>query len=186
MKLNKSVITLLGSCALITLLTGCSSMICGPRQSISISSKPAGAEVLVYDPHGDIVFQNTTPCVASLIRSAPEVERAAYIILIRKEGYAPVQIPLTSRINAAYVANVLNGGVGMIVDSFAGTMWTLSADGLDANLVDESASIVHEDHDLMIALKHQAADDLLAHLEPVQSQPIALESLTRAVRTSGE
>src|SRR6266850_1143270 len=172
MKLNKFVITLLGFCALITLLTGCSSMMCGPRQSISISSKPTGAEVLVYDPHGEIVFQNKTPCVASLLRAAPEVERSAYIVLIRKEGYAPVQIPLNSHINAAYLANVLNGGVGMIVDSFAGTMWTLSADGLDAKLVDESASIVHEDSDLMIALKQQTGEDLLAHLEPAQTQPI--------------
>jgi hypothetical protein len=186
MKLNKSVLTLLGSCALITLLTGCASMICGPRQSISISSKPAGAEVLVYDPHGEIVFQNTTPCVASLIRSTPEVERANYIILIRKEGYAPVQIPLTSRINKAYLANVLNGGIGLIVDSFAGTMWTLSAEGLDPKLVDQSAAIVHEDNDLMISLRQQVAGGLLAHLEPVQNQPIPLESLTRVVRASGQ
>ncbi len=186
MKLNKSLFALLGSFALITLLTGCSSIMCGPRQSISISSKPAGAEVLVLDPHGEIVFKNTTPCVASLLRSIPEEERANYIVLIRKEGYAPAQIPLTSHINSAYLANVLNGGVGMIVDSLTGSMWTLSAEGLDPKLFDESASIVHEDQDLMVALKQQPAEDLMAHLETVQSQPIELESLTRAVRTSGQ
>ena len=168
------------------LLTGCASMVCGSKQAIGINSKPAGAEVLVYDPHGEIVFQNTTPCIASLIRSAPEIERANYIILIRKQGYAPVQIPLTSRLNGAYLANVLNGGVGMIVDSFAGTMWTLSAEGLDPKLVDENAAILHAESDLTIALKPSSGKGLLTDLEPVQSQPIALEALARTMRTSGE
>src|SRR5947209_13115802 len=81
MKLIKSVFTLAAYCALMALLTGCSSILCGQRQSLSISSKPAGAEVLVYNPQGDIVFQNKTPCVASLARSTPEEGRANYIIL---------------------------------------------------------------------------------------------------------
>jgi hypothetical protein len=186
MKLNKSVSTLIGSCALITLLTGCSSIICGPRQSLSISSKPAGAEVLVYNPQGDIVFQDTTPCVASLTRSTPEENRANYIVLIRKEGFAPVQIPLTSRLNKAYLANVLFGGVGLIVDPLTGSMWTLRAEGLDAELVDQSAASFHDTHDFTILLKEQPAQDLVAHVAPTQDQSIPLESLTRAVRNSNE
>ena len=182
----KSAITLFGACLLVTLFTGCASMICGPTQAVSINSKPAGSEVLVYDQHGDIVFQGKTPCVASLLRTPAEVERANYIILIRKEGFAPVQVPLTSRINGAYYANVLNGGIGMIVDSFAGTMWTLSADGLDAKLVDESAAIVHEEQDIMIALKQQSSTELLSGLATDQAEPITLEALARAVRSSGE
>ena len=182
----KSAITLVGACALVTLFTGCASMICGPTQAVSISSKPAGAEVLVYDQHGDIVFQDKTPCVASLLRTPAEVERANYIILIRKDGFAPIQVPLNSRINGAYYANVLNGGIGMIVDSCAGTMWTLSADGLDARLVDESAAVVHEDHDIMVALKHQSSTELLSGLATDQAEPISLEALARAVRSSGE
>lgn len=184
MKLTKSAFAFLGSCALIMLLTGCSSMTCGSRQSLSINSKPAGAEVLVYDPHGEIVFQQTTPCVASLARTTPDEERANYIVLIRKEGYAPVQVPLTSRINRAYLANVLNGGLGLIVDSATGAMWTLSAEGLAPELMDQNAAFFHGENDLMVGLKPQA--NLVAHVGPVQNQAIALEPLARVVRNSHE
>jgi hypothetical protein len=188
MKLSKSVLTLVGACALTTLLTGCSSIICGSKQSFSINSKPAGAEVLVYDPHGEIVFQKTTPCVASLARTTPEEGRANYTVLIRKAGYAPVQVPLISQVNRACVANAVFGGVGMIVDSATGAMWTLSPQGLDPELVDQNATSFHSDSDLMVRLKPQTEQQagLVAHVEPVEHQAIVFESLTRAVRVAHE
>lgn len=142
MKLNKSAFALLGSCAIITLLSGCSTILCGPKQSVSINSKPAGAEVIVSDSHGVIVFQKTTPCLASLVPNKPDSERANYIVLIKKEGYAPV-------------------GVGLMIDPLTGPMWSLSPKGLDPKLIDQNAAVFHSENDLTICLKEQA--DLLAH-----------------------
>src|SRR5206468_11627126 len=116
MNLNKSIVKLTGCACLITLFAGCASVICGPKQSVAIDSKPSGAEVLVYDASGDVVFKNTTPCVAALDRRTADYERASYVILVKREGYAPVQIPLTGQVNKAYFANILFGGIGLVVD----------------------------------------------------------------------
>src|SRR5262245_59574811 len=140
MKPNKSVLILIGSCCLTVLLTGCASVICGPKQAVAIDSKPHGAEVLIYDSHCDVVFQKTTPCVANLPRRTDDYTCANYVVLIKKEGFAPVQIPLTGQINRAYFANVLFGALGLAVDPFTGAMWTLTPDRLDAQVADETVA----------------------------------------------
>src|SRR5580765_3773178 len=73
--------------ALVTVLApGCASVACGHRQDVTLYSKPIGAEVIVYDNHGDIVYRGETPCVAKLARTEPESERANYVVLMRKSG----------------------------------------------------------------------------------------------------
>ena len=140
MNLTKSLLKLLGCCSLIALLSGCASVICGPKQAVTIDSKPHGAEVLVYDSHCDVIFQKTTPCTAKLPRRTPDYDAANYVILIKKEGYAPVQIPLTGQVNKAYFANILFGGLGMAIDPITGGMWTLSPDSVDSSSVTENAA----------------------------------------------
>src|SRR5438874_3007383 len=109
MKLTKSTLQLIGSCALATLFTGCASIMCGPKQAVSIDSRPAGAEVLVYDSRGEIIFQEPTPCVTHLARRDHDLlQPARYVVLIKKEGYVPVQFPLIGSVNRAYTANLLN------------------------------------------------------------------------------
>jgi len=130
MKIKTSVLTL-GACAIITLLTGCASVICGPKQTFAIETQPPGADVMVYDLQGNVIFQSTSPCVAELARVAPEKERASYIFLIKKQGFTPVQVPLSGHVNNAYFVNILFGGLGLAVDPFTHAMWTLSPTGID-------------------------------------------------------
>src|SRR2546426_995337 len=113
MNLTKSLLKLIGCCSLLALLSGCASVICGPKQAVAIDSKPHGAEVLVYDSHCDVVFQETTPCVLKLARRTADYDKANYVVLIKKEGFAPVQIALTGEVNKAYFANILFGGLGL-------------------------------------------------------------------------
>src|SRR5438270_5979810 len=98
MKMKTSVLTLVG-CAMITLFTGCASVICGSKQTFAIETQPPGADVLVYDAQGSVIFQSTSPCVAELARIAPEKDRASYIFLIKKQGFDPVQVPLSGHVN---------------------------------------------------------------------------------------
>src|SRR5258708_22271005 len=116
MKSTKSLVRIICCCSVIGLLSGCASIICGPKQAVSIQSKPPGAEVLVYDSRGEVIFHEKTPCVAKLDRRAHELVAAAnYVVLIRKEGFAPMQFPLTGLVNRAYYANIMFGGIGLIV-----------------------------------------------------------------------
>ena len=128
MNLNKSLLKLIGCCSLISLLTGCASFVCGPKQTVAIDTKPHGAEVLVYDGHCEVIMEKTTPCTVKLPRRTDDYEGANYVVLIKKEGFAPVQVPLTAQVNRAYFANVLTAGIGFAIDPITGGMWTLTPD----------------------------------------------------------
>src|SRR5260221_7417350 len=95
MNLSKTMLKLIGGCGALAMLSGCASIMCGPRQSVAIDSKPTGAEVMVYDSTGDIIFHKSTPCVANLTRRDADYGSANYVVLIRKAGYDDVQVPMS-------------------------------------------------------------------------------------------
>ena len=164
MKKLNSVLLLLGCAALMTLSTGCASVMCGRSQNIAINSKPSGAEVLVYDSHGEIVYENATPCIARLNRADPEGDRATYVVLIRKPGFTPTQVPLTGHVNKAYFANALFGGVGFFIDPMTGGMWTLTTDSLNPQLVDEHKAFRAQRNDVFVNLKDEGNANLTANV----------------------
>ena len=168
MNLTKSMIKVVGSCCLIALVNGCASIICGPKQDVVITSKPTGAEVLVYDADGEVVFQNTTPCTARLSRGTGDGEHACYVVLVRKEGYAPIQVPLVGLVNRAYISNIPNV-VGFAIDPLTGAMWTLNPANVSADLAGESAAFFKTEKGLMICLKEEVPTSLTPFLEPVKN-----------------
>jgi hypothetical protein len=143
------------------LLTGCASMVCGPKQTIAIDSRPRGAQVVVYSPECQIVFSNTTPCTASLQRLQGDSKTGCYMVRIKKAGYAPEQIPLAGSINSAYYLNVLTLGIGFIVDSSNGSMWTLSPEKVQPGHVSDKAGFFYDDG-LFVTMKDQAAQPIQA------------------------
>src|SRR6266700_2493523 len=152
MKLTKSTVTLIGCCGLIALLTGCGTIMCGPQQKVVLDSQHTGAEVLVYDSHGEIVFQKTTPCVARLNRREHEMMQSAnYVVLVKKEGYVPAQFPLIGVVNRAYFANVLSAGIGYAVDPMTGGMWTLVPEANEGQVANEQAGFFRDER-LLISL----------------------------------
>jgi len=152
---------LLGGCCLITLLSGCSSIMCGPKQKVSITSRPVGAEVLVYNSHAEVIYKGTTPCVAKLDRRSPDyVEGAKYAFVIKKEGYTPVLMPMVGTVNRAYFANIMNGGLGYAIDPLTGSMWTLSPEGADPTTVSEHLAFFSDKKILMVTLKEEGAEAL--------------------------
>src|SRR5260370_13647789 len=139
MKLTKLTCILLGCFGLATLLTGCSSVICGPRQNVAIDSMPSGAKVQIYDARGEVVYDDTTPCLAKLKRGGPgSMEAGQYTIVIKKDGYSPVQVPLIGLVNRAYALNALNV-VGLVVDPITGSMWTLRPEKSDSRLARQNS-----------------------------------------------
>ena len=169
MKLTKSVFTLISGCGLIALLGGCASVMCGPKQNVAIDTKPSGAEVLVYDSAGEIVFQKTTPCVARLNRREHDVMQSAkYVVLIKKEGYAPAQFPLIGVVNRAYFANILSAGIGFAVDPMTGGMWTLNPQPIDVNLVTEHPAFFAEEG-LLVSLSEEGSKEMKPDPKPAKN-----------------
>ena len=159
----KSLITLLGGCCLITLLSGCSSIMCGPKQNVSITSRPLGAEVLVYNSHAEVIYKGTTPCVAKLDRRSPDyVAGAKYAFVVKKEGYTPAMVPMVGTVNRAYFANILFGLVGLGIDPLTGSMWTLNPESPDPTVLSEHKAFFSEKSCYMVSLKEEGSEAIAA------------------------
>lgn len=165
MKLTRSVLALLACASSITLLTGCASVLCGPKQSFSFGSKPNGADVIVYDAHGEKIFEDKTPCRTTLARVKPDEDRANYVVVIKKQGFAGVQIPLTSSVNKAYYGNILCGGVGFFIDPVTGSMWTLTPTPDGAKVLDHNTAFLSSDS-LFVNLNDNTPHSLTADVRP--------------------
>jgi len=136
---------------------------------VAIDSLPTGAKVEVYDSRGEVVFDDTTPCVAKLKRGGPgSMEAGQYTVLLKKDGYSPVQVPLSGLVNRAYALNALNI-VGLVVDPITGSMWTLRPEKVVERLVSENAAFFKPQDGLMICLKQEVPQDLQPYLEPVKN-----------------
>ena len=159
MKLTSSTLALIGCCAVSMLFTGCGSLMCGKDQKVNLESQPTGAEVSIYDARGEIVFQKTTPCTAKLTRRHPDLLHGGqYVVLVKKEGFTPVQFPMTGVVNRAYYANILNAGIGYAVDPMTGGMWTLVTETTDGKVVNEAAGFFRDER-VMITLPDESMPD---------------------------
>jgi len=170
MKIKTSILALV-ACALATLCTGCASVLCGPKQTFAVQTQPPGADVVVYDSHGGVVFQSTSPCVTELDRLAPEKERASYVFLIKKDGFTPVQVPMSGHINGAYWANILFGGVGLLIDPATGAMWTMSPTGIDTRKLDAYKGFELRSDALTVTLEESKPDSEEAATPTVAAKP---------------
>jgi hypothetical protein len=150
MKVSQTAFALLAGSVLV-LSSGCSSLVCGSKQSVMIDSRPNGAQVLVYNKACEVIYSNTTPCTATLQRQSGDCETGCYVVLVSKDGFAPVQVPLVGRVNSAYYLNVFTG-IGFIIDPMTGGMWTLSPENVDGSVVRDAAGPFSQDG-LFIALR---------------------------------
>jgi len=165
-----------------TLLTGCASVMYGSKQTFTFDTRPSRADVTVYDAHGAAVFQDQTPCEVTLNRTPPVEGRQTYTIVLKKKGFIPVEIPLTAKINKAYAANSLMGGIGLLVDPITGAMWTLVPTGVDPSTLQEHAGFRLHENQMFFSLKEEPA-----HPAPVAAaRAVSTEKLTALVRSANE
>ena len=112
--------------ALVVLSTGCSTVMCGKNQTVSINTRPPGADVTVFNKYEDVVFTGVTPCEVRLARGDTDRGPGFYKVTVNKPGYTPFETELNGVVNRAYLANIMNGGIGMItLDPYTGAKWTL-------------------------------------------------------------
>ena len=140
----KTLFTVL-SISSVMFVSGCSSVICGPKQDIAFDSLPRGARVVVYNPSCEVVFSNSTPCTATLQRLEGDSSTGCYIALVAQDGYGTVKVPLAGRRNDAYYLNVLTLGIGCVVDASNGSAWTLVPEKVDNKVVKDKAGFFYDD-----------------------------------------
>ena len=96
-------------------LSGCSSIISGTSEQLSINSNPPGA-ACVFERAGLPIGQVTTPGGLNVTRTKHNIN-----IKCTKDGYEPATAFLKSGTAGATFGNIiLGGGIGWAVDSAAG------------------------------------------------------------------
>ena len=114
-------------------LSGCATIVTGPRQKVPVNSIPSGAVAKV-----DGGISAVTPTVFNLER------KMDHTIQISKEGYRTANIILKHTVSGATCGNALVGGIiGIAVDGCTGAMFKLVPEKVNVTLRqgDESASI---------------------------------------------
>lgn len=108
----------------LTIVSGCATVVKGTTQSIPVNSDPTGAEVVVNNN-----VLGTTPTEIKLKR------KRDHQVVIRKEGYTSVTMPVLKSVGGAVWGNVLAGGlIGWGVDATSGAQYNLSPETIFVTL----------------------------------------------------
>jgi len=167
-------VLILVSVVFMTAFYGCASIVSGGRQSISIMTRPQGANITIYDSHNVEVWSSQTPANVTLKRGDGYFQGAAYRIEVKKKGYSKKQFQITSTLNAGWyiVGNLFIGGwIGwLIVDPITGAMWNLTPKNVSIALKSENISyLLHgktSNNSLTIVLREQINNELFKKLNP--------------------
>lgn len=141
MKTMRRIINVLAACGLAFLSTSCASYYCGRNQTLPITSDPQKATVTVYNEFNDVVFEGITPCDVTLRRADHNGDAIPYRMVFEKAGHVPQEVVLAGRVNRAYCINLMNGGVGYVVDSMNGSKWTLTPYEVRVRLEEETTAV---------------------------------------------
>ena len=123
----KKIINFLGLVTLVSVLSGCSSIVSKSDYAVAISSSPESANFIVTDKQGREVHSGLTPETITLSSSSGYFKSASYSIKFSKEGYPDKVFTLRSDVDGWYFGNLFFGGLfGMlVVDPATGAMYNL-------------------------------------------------------------
>ncbi len=133
------------SCILLVafLLSGCAYLLSTDSQDISVSTNPAGAQVIITTTGGVEVFRGTTPTQAHLKR------KNKYFVDVTLNGHESRRIYLEQSLNNKTLWNFLIGGIpGWIIDFASGAIWNLEPEMIMITL--QTASINGKDHQILV------------------------------------
>jgi len=148
----------------IGVLTGCSTIINGSTQSVSLNSQPDGASVTVVNRGGETVHSGTTPVTLNLKRGSGYFKSESYTVRFEKPGYAPREIVLAGQTSGWYFGNIVIGGlvVGMlIVDPISGGMYTLSPEKAEVALEAMGTKTSQGDNSLTVVMAQDVPADVM-------------------------
>jgi hypothetical protein len=129
--------------------TNCATIIHGSRQNVSISSNPSKAVVVIDNDN-----RGVTPVTVRLSR------KDHHTIHINLEGYLPYETKLTSKVDGWIAGNIVFGGlIGLAIDAASGSMYRLTPDQIQAELRNQSASVVKDQDGIFLTVVMQPRSD---------------------------
>lgn len=127
------------------IFSNCATIVSKSSYPVSIDTSPEGAQVTITDKKGIEIFKGKTPTVVRLKSGAGFFSRAQYQVKLSAKGYDEQVIPVSFKLNAWYMGNVVFGGlIGLlIVDPISGAMWKIDkgSDAIFATLARSTVSV---------------------------------------------
>lgn len=109
---------------LVSVATGCATVVKGSHQGVPVSSDPPGADVLV---DGNLVGQ--TPLKVEMKR------KHDHLVTIQKTGYRPKSVAVVKDVGGAVWGNIIAGGlIGWGVDASTGAQYNLTPRTISVSL----------------------------------------------------
>jgi len=161
MRVSLTIVSFSLVCVLL-LGAGCASIVSKSTYSVSISSQPDQADILIRDEEGKIVHRGQTPTTVPLNTKRGYFKGKNYSVTFTKEGYGKQTAQIRRGVDGWYIGgNFLFGGLigWLIVDPLTGAMWTLPGDMM-VTLSPLTSSLMTEETGLSIVL----LDNIPQHL----------------------
>lgn len=150
--------------AALSLVTGCASIVGDREQTVTISTSPSNANVLITDERSMEVHSGTTPTTVQLRKSdGSYFGGKTYTVELSKDGYQSRTMMVNSTPNGWYIGgNLIFGGLigWLIVDPFTGAMYNLSPDTINTSLGETVAANAEGDSEITLVL----IEDVPAHM----------------------
>jgi hypothetical protein len=128
----KGPLNLIPVIACLMIASGCASIVDGRRETVSFSSDPAGAHIIINGR-----AMGVTP--ASLVLERSDYDNAN--VVFKKEGYQDQHATIQTTINGWFFGNIITGGpLGSSTDAFSGAMWKFSPNAYFVSLPPIQAS----------------------------------------------
>ena len=152
---------------------GCGTLSFNPTQSMSITTEPSGATLVITDLRtGSELVDTRTPYTASLKRGAGFFKGAHYNLRFVHDGYVTRDVELVAKTSGwTILGNIIapGGFFGLlIVDPITGGMWTLepreSASEID---LAEGVTLTYDSNNLKVVLLNDLPEGLQAGLTPL-------------------
>ena len=123
---------MVAGCLLIA-VAGCASIVDGRRESVSFSSDPPGAQIIINGKQ-----MGVTP--TSIVLERSDYDKAN--VVFKKEGYQDQQAVIETSLSMWFWGNVLFGGlIGSSTDAATGAMWKFTPNSYYASMPPAKASL---------------------------------------------
>ena len=119
---------ILGILMIMSILSGCATVLSGPRTEVTINSIPSEQKFVLTDNHNNVVATGVTPKTINLLSGEKGSFNGAtyYVALGEDKKHQQGFTMLDSSINNYVFFNIVLGGIpGAGIDILTGSMWEL-------------------------------------------------------------
>ncbi|WP_423127580.1 PEGA domain-containing protein [Gaoshiqia sp. Z1-71] len=138
----KKMLPLCLSILFVLIFSNCATIIHGTKQSVSISSNPTKAMVVINGRD-----EGRTPITVDLSR------KDHHTVQINLDGYLPYETKFTRKVDGWIAGNIVFGGlIGLAVDAISGGMYKLTPDQIDADLKNGNHSVIQNENGMYLTI----------------------------------